>query len=137
MRPNENKLEVPDELWKIVEQLLPKRKIKHEKGGRPRMEDRAAFAGILYRMRTGIPWRYLPPMFGTKSSVHRRFQEWVDSGVFEKIQSKTLKFYDKKKGIRTKRMAADGSQARAPKGGFIPEEIRLIAVNRVLNGIYS
>ena len=137
MRPTDNKFDVPDELWEIVEPLLPKHKLKSEKGGRPRLENRVAFAGILYRMRTGIPWRYLPPMFGTKSSVHRRFQEWVDTGVFDKIQSRTLKFYDKKKGIRTKRMAADGSQARAPKGGFIPEEIQRIAVKRVLNVIFS
>lgn len=133
----DNKFDVPDELWKIIEPVLPKYNLRPEKGGRPRLKDRVAFAGILYRMRTGIPWRYLPPTFGTKSSVHRRFQEWVDAGVFDKIQSKTLKFYDKKKGIRTKRMAADGSQARAPKGGFIPEEIQQIAVKRVLNGIFS
>ena len=135
MNTDLGKFDVPEDLWKMIEPLIP----KHEKiaynGGRPRLDDRIALAGILYRIRTGISWRYLPPMFGTKSAVHRRFQEWVEAGVFDKIHKETLKFYDKKKGIRTKRMAADGSHARAPKGGFIPEEIQRIVVKRALKGI--
>jgi transposase len=86
-------------------------------------------------MRTGIAWRDLPPMFGKKSSVHRRFQEWVNQGVFDKILKHTLKLYDKKKGISTKRMAADGSYSRAPKGGLTPEQIQQTVVNTVLKNI--
>ena len=128
---SQDRFDVPDELWEIVEPLLPKKK-KNPEGGRPMTDERKAFAGILYRMRTGIGWRDLPPMFGTKSSVHRKFQEWVKIGVFDKIQKKTLKYYEKRKGILTKRMAADGSYTRAPKGGLTPEQIRRTAVNSVL-----
>ncbi|ALO26698.1 hypothetical protein KHM19_32060 [Leptospira borgpetersenii] len=70
-------------------------------------------AVIFYRVRTGIQWKYMPPMFGSKSTLHRRFQKWASAGVFNKIEKETLKLYERTVKIRTKRMAADGSYARA------------------------
>ncbi|EMN45397.1 hypothetical protein LEP1GSC086_3734 [Leptospira weilii str. LNT 1234] len=55
-------------------------------------------------------------MFGSKSTLHRRFQAWVAAGVFDKIEKEALKLYERSVKIRTKRMAADGSFAKAPKG---------------------
>ncbi|UOG48862.1 IS5 family transposase [Leptospira noguchii] len=110
-------LDIPETIWKRLERLLPKNKKDPSKGGRPRLEDRVAMAAIFYRVRTGVQWRYIPPMFGSKSTLHRRFQEWVDAGVFDKIEKEALKLYERSIKIRTKRMAADGSFAKAPKGG--------------------
>ncbi|UOG42913.1 IS5 family transposase [Leptospira noguchii] len=110
-------LDIPETIWKRLEPLLPKNKKDPSKGGRPRLEDRVAMAAIFYRVRTGVQWRYIPPMFGSKSTLHRRFQEWVDAGVFDKIEKEALKLYERSIKIRTKRMAADGSFAKAPKGG--------------------
>jgi len=50
---------VSDELWSIVEPLLPAEPPK-PKGGRPRVSDRAALTGILFVLRSGIPWEMLP-----------------------------------------------------------------------------
>ena len=50
---------VTDELWTVVEPLLPKEPPKPQ-GGRPRVEDRAALTGILFVLKTGIPWEMLP-----------------------------------------------------------------------------
>ncbi|UOG49296.1 IS5 family transposase [Leptospira noguchii] len=110
-------LDIPETIWKRLEPLLPKNKKDPSKGSRPRLEDRVAMAAIFYRVRTGVQWRYIPPMFGSKSTLHRRFQEWVDAGVFDKIEKEALKLYERSIKIRTKRMAADGSFAKAPKGG--------------------
>ncbi|MGQ2843404.1 IS5 family transposase [Leptospira interrogans] len=110
-------LGIPEEIWKRLHPLLPKRKENSLKGGRPRLDDRVAMAAIFYRVRTGIQWRYIPPMFGSKSTLHRRFQELVAAGVFDKIEKEALKLYERSVKIRTKRMAADGSYARSPKGG--------------------
>ncbi|WP_036077850.1 transposase, partial [Leptospira noguchii] len=84
-------LDIPETIWKRLERLLPKNKKDPSKGGRPRLEDRVAMAAIFYRVRTGVQWRYIPPMFGSKSTLHRRFQEWVDAGVFDKIEKEALK----------------------------------------------
>ncbi|EMM88762.1 IS5 family transposase, partial [Leptospira interrogans] len=61
-------LDIPEEIWKRLRPLLPKIKINPLKGGRPRLDDRVAMAAIFYRVRTGIQWRYIPPMFGSKST---------------------------------------------------------------------
>ncbi len=59
---------VTDELWEIVEPLLPPEPPK-PKGGRPRMDDRAALAGIVFVLKTGIPWEMLYPRRWTAGPV--------------------------------------------------------------------
>src|SRR5215210_6529332 len=59
---------VPDELWKIVEPLLPEEPPK-PKGGRPRVPDRACLTGIIFVLKSGIPWEMLPPELGCGSGV--------------------------------------------------------------------
>lgn len=130
-------LDIPETIWKRLEPLLSKNKKDPSKGGRPRLEDRVAMAAIFYRVRTGVQWRYIPPMFGSKSTLHRRFQEWVDAGVFDKIEKEALKLYERSIKIRTKRMAADGSFAKAPKGGLSRVQIQRIAAKEALKGIFS
>jgi len=51
---------VPDALWAIIKPLIPPEPPK-PKGGRPRLDDRAALTGILFVLRTGIPWNGCPP----------------------------------------------------------------------------
>ena len=46
---------VPDDLWAAIEPLLPRERPK-PKGGRPRLPDRAALTGILFVLRSGLPW---------------------------------------------------------------------------------
>src|ERR687889_674236 len=59
---------VPDELWSAVEPWPPRERPR-PKGGRPRVPDRAALAGIIFVLRTGIPWEYLPRELGCGSGV--------------------------------------------------------------------
>jgi transposase len=55
---------VIDELWAVVTPLLPPPRSNKLKAGRPRVPDRAALAGILFVLKTGIPWEYLPQEMG-------------------------------------------------------------------------
>ena len=57
---------VGDALWESVSPLLPTPATR-AKGGRPRIPDRAVLAGILYVLRTGIPWNMLPAEFGNRA----------------------------------------------------------------------
>ncbi|MBI5724874.1 MAG: transposase, partial [Planctomycetes bacterium] len=52
-----------DELWRHIQPLLPPEPPK-PKGGRPRLPDRAALKGILFILRTGTQWEYLPQEMG-------------------------------------------------------------------------
>jgi transposase len=50
---------LPDELWNEIEPLLPKRVIS-SKGGRPPVSDRACLEGIIFILKSGLPWNFLP-----------------------------------------------------------------------------
>jgi transposase len=60
---------VSDQLWELIEPLLPKRE-PSRRGGRSRHPDRATLSGILFVLHTGIAWRHLPAELGYGSGVH-------------------------------------------------------------------
>ena len=77
---------VPDTLWEIVEPLLPLPKPKPQ-GGRPRMPDRVCLKGIVFVLRSGIPWEMLPKELGCGSGMTcwRRLRDWQKSGIWQLI----------------------------------------------------
>lgn len=75
---------IPDELWQRIEPLLPKRR-RSRKGGRPPLDYRLVMDGIFYVLRTGCQWKAVPKGFGSGSSLHRYFQNWVTRGIFQKL----------------------------------------------------
>src|SRR5437879_12781337 len=77
---------VPDELWEIIEPLLPLEPPK-PKGGRPRVPDRAALTGIVFVLRSGIPWELLPQEMGCGSGVTcwRRLRDWQRAGGWHQL----------------------------------------------------
>jgi transposase len=89
---------IPDELWVRIEPLLPPAP-PHPQGGRPRMPDRPALDGIFYVLRTGCQWKAFPRSLEAASTVHDRFQEWQQAGVFERMWKVGLLEYDEKVGI--------------------------------------
>lgn len=108
--------QIPDELWERIERLLPEPKPK-KKSGRPRMDDRQAMTAIFYVLRTGCQWKALPRSLGAASTVHDRFQEWAEAGVFERMWQAGLMEYDERVGIEWEWQAMDGAMTKAPLGG--------------------
>ncbi len=107
---------IPDDLWMEVQPLLPKEK-KPGSNGRPVVPFRKVLDGILYVLRTGCQWKMLPAEYGSGSTCHRRFQEWVEKGVFQKLWVKVLERYDELKGIRWEWQSLDSLAVKAPLGG--------------------
>ena len=87
-----------DEVWERVKAAIPPEAPK-PKGGRPRMDDRKALNGIFYVLRTGCQWNALPRCLGASSTVHDRFQLWVEQGVFERMWELGLAEYAEQVGI--------------------------------------
>ncbi|MEV8442321.1 transposase [Actinosynnema sp. NPDC051121] len=78
---------VPPSLWAVVEPLLPPAKVRRQGGGRGRVSDRAIFTAIVFVLTSGCAWRHLPPTFGvTVPTVHRRFQEWSEAGLWLRLR---------------------------------------------------
>jgi transposase len=76
------RLGLRDDQWNRIKDILPGRE-GHVGGTAP--DNRLFVEAVLYRFRTGVPWRYLPPRFGYWKSVHQRFGRWAKSGVFKRI----------------------------------------------------
>jgi transposase len=77
---------VPEQPWQTIQPLLPTPPRRH--GGRPRVDDRAALAGIVYQLRTGVPWQLLPvEQLGCGSPVTcwRRLRDWQRAGVWQQL----------------------------------------------------
>jgi putative transposase len=111
--------EVDDRLWERIEPILledaPPPPKSH--GGRPRIDLRAAFNGVIFRLRTGCQWNQLPEHFGDDSSVHRWFQRWCQNGVLEKIWALLVAECDDLGVVDWKWQAADGMLGKARFGG--------------------
>jgi putative transposase len=81
MRTNNYPSDVSDEQWRLIEPLIPV-----YPGGRPRKTDpRDVVDAILYVLRTGCQWRFLPKDFPPKSTVWRYFDEWRHNGTLDVI----------------------------------------------------
>ena len=78
---------VSPNLWAVVEPLIPPAKVRRQGGGRGRVCNRAVFTAIVFVLSSGCAWRHLPASFGvTVPTVHRRFQEWTDLGLWVRLR---------------------------------------------------
>jgi len=107
---------VPDELWTLICPLLPPEKPSGTVG-RPIVPYRTVLNGILYVLRTGCQWKAVPKEFGSGSTCHARFQEWVQRGVFRQTWALLLRRYDDLRGIQWTWQAVDSKSVPAPLGG--------------------
>ena len=71
-----------DDQWERIKDLLPGRE---GSVGATAKDNRLFVEAVLYRYRTGMPWRDLPERFGDGQKVHLRFSRWAKSGVWERI----------------------------------------------------
>jgi transposase len=122
---------VTDELWEVVEPLLPDEPPK-PKGGRPRVDDRAALRGILFVLKSGIPWEMLPQEMGCGSGMTcwRRLKEWNEAGVWEDLHHELLDRLGKADEIDWHRASLDSASVPAPGGAKRPARIRRIKERR-------
>jgi transposase len=109
---------VSDELWEAIEPLLPRERPKPS-GGRPRIPDRAALGGIVFVLRTGVPWRLLPQELGcgSGSTCWRRLRDWQAAGVWRRLHGTLLNWLGDEAGIDWSRASLDSLSVRAKRGG--------------------
>lgn len=108
---------VPDELWVKIESILAQYD-PPKPTGRPRIDQRRALDGIIYRLRSGVQWNELPKEFGDDSSVHRTMQRWVTLKVFDHIWATLVADCEELGGVDWEWQAADTAMGKARLGGI-------------------
>ena len=116
---------VSDELWTIIAPLLPAERPK-PKGGRPPVSARAALTGILFVLRTGIPWEMLPQEMGCGSGVTcwRRLRDWQRAGVWDRLHRELLNRLREADRIDWTRACVDSAAIPAKRGAKPPARTR-------------
>ena len=108
--------EIPDALWErirpILEEYWPAKVT-----GCKHAEWRRCLNGIVFRMRTGCQWNYLPERFGDDSTIHRWFQRWNRDGVMQRIWAALVSECDELGGLSWDWQSADGALAKRVLGG--------------------
>ena len=85
--------QISDQLWEQIEPLLPP-ELPKPKGGRPRIDNRKVMEAILYVFRISHRWSALPDGLGSPGTVRKRFQEWRETGVFQRMWRAGLLTYE-------------------------------------------
>jgi transposase len=126
---------LPDALWARIAPLLPPEPPK-PKGGRPRVSDRAALTGILFVLKAGIPWEYLPAEMGCGSGMTcwRRLRDWYQAGIWRRLHQVLLEELAQADRIDWERAALDSAACR-PRGAKKRARTQRIAANRARSAI--
>src|SRR5690348_12216474 len=128
---------ISDALWTVIAPLLPPETPK-PKGGRPRIiTDRAALTGIVFVLKSGIPWEMLPQELGCGSGMTRwrRLRDWQKAGVWKRLHGAFLQRLQDADRIDWTRASLDSASVPAPGGANRLARIRPIAGSWARSGI--
>ena len=101
-------------------------------GGRPRIDDRSVLAGIIFDLKSGIPWDMLPKEMGcgSGSTCWRRLRDWQEAGVWEELHRVLLNRLGEADRIDWDRVSPDSASVPAKRGDKEPARIRRIGERR-------
>jgi transposase len=109
--------DLTDAQWALLDPLIPEPKRRRDGRGRPWKGRREVLNGILYILRTGAPWADLPERYPPAQTCHRRFQQWVRSGIMRGILEELAEDLRLRGRFHLEEAFIDGSFAPAKKGG--------------------
>ena len=124
---------VDDRLWAMLQPLLPPPKPRRRRyPGRKPTDDRRCLTGILFVLKTGIGWEYLPAEMGCGSGMTcwRRLRDWTRAGVWDRLHRLLLEHLQGADRIDWSRAVIDSASVRAVFGGRRPARTRPIAAKR-------
>jgi len=113
--------DITDEHWEILDALIPEPRHRVDGRGRPWKSRRAVLNGILWVLRTGAPWADIPERYPSYHTCHRRFQQWVRSGVMRGVLEALALELNSRGDLDVQEAFIDGSFAPAKKGALRSE----------------
>lgn len=109
-------MDLTDAQWRRLAPLIPVPPRRADGRGRPWIDARAVLNGILWLLRTGAPWHDLPRRYPPYQTCHRRFQQWVRDGTFQKVLEALAEDLWLRGGLDVSECFIDGSFVPAEKG---------------------
>jgi transposase len=131
---------VPDELWALVEPLLPAPPCPPYGARHRTISDRACLAAIVYMTRTSTPWRLLPARelgCGSPATCWRRLTEWANAGVFDQLHLQVWDRLGERGQLDWSRAAVDTMSVRAKRGGTMWAQIQSIVASLEASSSWS
>ncbi len=110
--------DLTDIQWAILDPLIPEPTRRLDGRGRPWRPRRDVLNGVLYILRTGAPWADLPDRYPPYQTCHRRFQQWVRSGVMRGVLESLAEDLRTRGGFDVREAFIDGTFASAKKGAL-------------------
>ena len=117
-------MDLTEEPWEFVSRLLPKPRVRKDGRGRPWRDPRDVLDGILWVLRTGAPWRDLPPRYPPYQTCHRRFQPWSRDGTIDRVLHALARHLYQRGKLDITECFIDGTFAGAKKGALPSEKRR-------------
>jgi transposase len=114
-------LETPDPRATLASDPAAAARTTTRLGGRPGVDGRAALAGIIYQLRTGIPWRLLPTRqlgCGSPVTCWRRLRDWQRAGVWQRLHHVLLDELGRHSQVDWSRTSLDSISVRAKRGAY-------------------
>ena len=127
---------IPDALWAEIAPLLPPPRPR-PKGGRPPLDDRKALAGILFVLKSGIPWVMLPKEMGCGSGMTccRRLRDWQKAGIWARLHRVLLDRLGRVNAIDWSRCSLDSASVPAKRGANLSARTRPTGASRVASNM--
>jgi transposase len=109
-------MDLTEEPWAVLQPIMPAPPRRPAGRGRPWRDAREVLNGIPWILHTGAQWKDLPERYPPHQTCHRRFQQWVRSGVFERILQTLAADLRERGGLDLSECFIDGTFVVAKKG---------------------
>jgi transposase len=120
--PLPNARDLTDTQWSTLDPLIPQPPRRRDGRGRPWKDRRSVLNGVLWILRTGAPWSDLPQRYPSYQTCHRRFQQWVRSGIMRGVLEALAEGLRIQGRLDVREAFIDGSFAPAKRGTEAIEE---------------
>jgi transposase len=125
-----DKMNITDEQWEVISEILPRPKSGTGKKGRPARDQREVLNGILWICRTGAQWNEMPSKYPPYQTCHRYFQGWTKANVWEKVLRQLAWDLKDRGKVDITECFIDGTFASAKKGGLVLGKLRKAKAQR-------
>jgi transposase len=110
-------MDVTNHQWEYLVAFIPEIE-QQRRACRPYADARTVLNGVLWILRTGAPWKDLPPRYGSPATVHRRFQRWQELGVLRRMVEVLAEHLHLHGRLDLRECFVDGTFAPAKKGAL-------------------